>query len=57
MPLTAEQEEDMKRRQRAVDEETAALLAAGHTCIRELESYPSQIAWCHKTPCTRDPFG
>lgn len=42
---------DMEKRQRADDELYERLIKEGHTCIRRLETYPTQTLWCHRSPC------
>lgn len=42
---------DCETRQQQEDLEVKRLEDAGHTCIKILESYPSQHIWCGKEVC------
>lgn len=52
MPFTDAELADMHRRQRLVDAEKARLKAQGHTCIVELETYPTRLRSCETLPCS-----
>lgn len=52
MPLTEEEAmEEMQRRQRIIDANRTHLLDSGHTCLVEYDTFPSELFWCHATPC------
>ena len=40
-----------KIKQQEVDKEWIRLEKLGHTCLQELQTYPSQIRWCEQEPC------
>jgi hypothetical protein len=46
--ITPEQEQQMREQQNKNDELMAKIIANGHVCAYELESYPSQVCWCRK---------
>ncbi|BCS82509.1 hypothetical protein QLL95_gp0020 [Cotonvirus japonicus] len=43
--------DDMARRQAEEDKFVEKLRNEGHTCIRIMESYPSQTGWCRQKIC------
>lgn len=43
--------QNMRKRQQKEDNAVRELLEQGHTCVRNMESYPSQHSWCQQEIC------
>jgi hypothetical protein len=49
---TVFEDSKMAQRNQAEEEFAEHLVAKGHKCVNILESYPCQVSWCNREPCS-----